>query len=103
MSDTIQELADQAKTMVPDGLSVDEWVGAYNKALVGLVIDKCVEIMDQQERLPAGFLAAKAAHIHEYAIKTHFGIEALTRREQFRKDFEAVFKDGADLSGKDTP
>lgn len=103
MSDVITQLADEARSMVPEGLVVDEWVAAYNKILVGLVIDKCVEIMDEQERSPAGFLSAKNADIHEYAIKTHFGIEALTRREQFRKDFEAVFKDGVDLSGKDTP
>jgi hypothetical protein len=103
MSDAITQLADEARSMVPEGLVVDEWVATYNKILVGLVVDKCVEIMDQQEKSPAGFLAAKPAHVHEYEIKTYFGIEALTRREQFRRDFEAVFKDGADLSGKETP
>jgi hypothetical protein len=103
MVNVIQNIADKAKTEVPDGLSVDEWVAAYNQAFAKLVIEECIEVMSAEEKKPAGFLHNKSVDIHEYAIKTHFGIEVLSRREQFRKDFEAVFKDGVDLSGKETP
>jgi hypothetical protein len=35
-------------------------------------------------------------------IKKHFGVEE-SRREKFRKSFEEAFKDGVDLSGRETP
>jgi hypothetical protein len=35
-------------------------------------------------------------------IKKHFGVEE-SRREKFRKSFEEAFRDGVDLSGRETP
>jgi hypothetical protein len=75
MTDLIQNLADQAKTMVPDGLVVDEWVAAYNNAFAKLVITECISVMHTQERLPPGFRYPKSADTHKLAINTHFGLE----------------------------
>lgn len=98
----IQKLADQAKMMVPEGLVVNDWVAAYNKAFAKLVIDECITIMHQQERLPAGYFYPKDTNTHQLAILDHFGL-TLSKKEKFERAFEEVFKDGADLSGKNTP
>ena len=39
-----------------------------------LVMQECIEVIKQQESLPVGFLQSKPAHVHELAIKQHFGI-----------------------------
>ena len=75
MSELINQLAAQAKTQVPAGLSVDAWIEQYNEILGRLVIAECVKIIHEQERLPAGFFYAKPAHIHELAIQQHFGFD----------------------------
>ena len=40
-----------------------------------LIVQDCIQIVHQQERIPKGYLYAKPAHIHELAIKQHFGID----------------------------
>ena len=40
-----------------------------------LVVQDCIHVVRQQERIPVGFFYAKPAHIHELAIKQHFGID----------------------------
>lgn len=75
MSDRIQELAAEAKSQVPAGLAVDAWIESYNRILTRLIINDCIKIMHEQERIPAGFLYPKAVHQHELAIREHFGVE----------------------------
>ena len=76
MNTRIQELADQAKSQVPQGiLSPDAWIEQYNQILGRLIIQECVTVMHEQETLPAGFLYAKSASTHETAILKHFGVE----------------------------
>ena len=75
MSKLIQILADKAKTQVPPGLDVAVWIEHYNEILGRLIIDECVNVMYEQERIPAGFFYAKGAHIHELAIREHFGVD----------------------------
>jgi hypothetical protein len=41
-----------------------------------LVIQECIHVMHNQERLPQGFLYAKSASLHEVAIQDHFGVKA---------------------------
>jgi hypothetical protein len=43
--------------------------------LAKMVIQECIQVVYKQERIPAGFFYAKPAHIHELAIKQHFGID----------------------------
>ena len=40
-----------------------------------LIIQECIEVIMQQETKPEGFLQSKPAHVHELAIRQHFGIE----------------------------
>lgn len=75
MSALIQQLADQARTEVPAGLAPDVWIEHYNVILGRLIIDECVKIMHEQERIPAGFLYPKGVYQHELAIREHFGVE----------------------------
>ena len=75
MTNRIQELAAQSKIQVPVGLDVVTWIEQYNQILGRLIIAECVNVMHEQERIPAGFLYAKSADVHEMAIQQHFGIE----------------------------
>lgn len=42
MKQLVQQLSDQARSSVPQGLPADQWIEAYNQQLVKLVVDKCV-------------------------------------------------------------
>ena len=67
----IEELANKARTSVPEGLVVDDWVREYNKIFAGLIIDQCLDqcyFNGMNDSLYEGQL--KAA---DY-IKKHFGI-----------------------------
>jgi hypothetical protein len=76
MSALIKRLAEQAKSEVPKGiLAPDAWIEQYNQILGRLIILECVTVMREQERIPEGFFYAKGAHMHELAIKQHFGVE----------------------------
>jgi hypothetical protein len=76
MSGLIQKLAEQAKAEVPKGiLAPDLWIEKYNEILGRLIIQECVTVMHEQERIPAGFFYSKPAHVHELAIRQHFGVE----------------------------
>ena len=76
MSELIQQLADQARAEVPKGiLAPDVWIEHYNAILGRLIINECVKVIHEQERIPAGFFYAKGAHIHESAILEHFGVD----------------------------
>jgi hypothetical protein len=76
MTKRIQQLADQARAEVPKGnLTPDLWIEQYNLILGRLIIDECVKVMHEQERIPAGFFYAKGAHMHELAIREHFGVD----------------------------
>ena len=68
----IDELATKARTSVPDGLVVDEWVAMYNKIFAELILKECLNLCynrGMNDSLYEGQL--KAA---EY-IENHFGIE----------------------------
>jgi hypothetical protein len=76
MSELIQKLAEQAKAEVPKGiLAPDLWIEKYNEILGRLIIQECVTVMHEQERIPAGFFYSKPTHVHELAIRQHFGVE----------------------------
>ncbi len=75
MIDRIQELAAKAKTQVPSGLGVEDWIEHYNAILGRLIIQECVTVLHEQERIPTGFFYSKSANIHELAILQHFGVD----------------------------
>ena len=45
------------------------------KKFTKLIIEECIKLMHEQERIPEGFFYAKNANIHELVIKQHFGVE----------------------------
>lgn len=76
MTDKIQALADQAKESVPKGiLAPDLWIREYNRIFAELIINNCIRIISEQERIPEEFLYPKSAHQHELAIKEYFGVK----------------------------
>ena len=52
-----------------DGLHFDQEMFAE------LIIRECIEIVKEQDTIPAEFVQAKLAHIHESAILNHFGLD----------------------------
>lgn len=74
MTTRIQQLSDQARVMVPKGIPPDAWIAHYNQIFARLIIDDCVKIMHEQERIPAGFVYSKGVDQHQLAIKQHFGV-----------------------------
>ena len=72
----IQALADQAKESVPRGiLAPDLWIQEYNRIFAELIIQNCINIIHEQDRIPKEFFYPKSAHQHELAIKDYFGIK----------------------------
>ena len=48
MNKQIQELAAKAKTLVPAGLSVDQWIETYNEELAKLIVEECADCCGSQ-------------------------------------------------------
>jgi hypothetical protein len=74
-----------------------------------LIVRECVEqgkliqsqtIVDGSEEYIAG--RAMGIEVFMNQIKQHFGVEE-SKREKIDKAMRAAFKDGVDLSGKETP
>ena len=47
----------------------------FNQRFAELIIEECVNVIQQQDRIPTGFLYAKGSNAHEVALRTHFGVE----------------------------
>ena len=60
MNERIQKLAEQAKTSVPAGLLVNEWIDEYNRIFAQLIVQECISSVGSQ--------ADKAY------LKKHFGL-----------------------------
>jgi hypothetical protein len=48
MNKQIQELATQAKTLVPAGLPVEQWIETYNELFAQLVVEECAACCGSQ-------------------------------------------------------
>ncbi len=67
MNTRIQELAAQAKTLVPAGLVVDEWIEAYNQIFAELIVQEVFDLIENERY-----------EIYQPVItrvKEHFGVE----------------------------
>ena len=60
MNERIRQLAEQAKTSVPAGLLVNEWIERYNEIFAQLIVQECISCVGSQ--------ADKAY------LKKHFGL-----------------------------
>jgi len=66
MNRRIRELADQAKSQVPQGiLSPDLWIEQYNRRFAELIVQECVSI---SRTSTDGFSAGRQ-------MQEHFGVE----------------------------
>ena len=48
MNKQIQELAAKAKTLVPSGIPVDQWIETYNEEFARLVVEECAKCCGSQ-------------------------------------------------------
>ena len=69
MNDRWSELAEECWDERIDGYHFDQEMFAE------LIIRECIEIVKEQDTIPAEFVQAKLAHIHESAILNHFGLD----------------------------
>ena len=80
MNERIKQLADEAddytdnKTQMPGEYHPD-WHDIRDEKFAQLIINQCIDIIKQQDRIPAGFLYPKSADTHAYEIKQYFGVE----------------------------
>ena len=56
----VKRLSEAAKSRIPEGLLVEDWIRRYNQALIELVIQECVDIIPWE---------------YEAEIRQHFGVE----------------------------
>lgn len=81
IQDRIQELAEQAKQQVPDGLDVNAWIKCYNEKFAELIVKECGQtlvdntpVTDLKEDWDKGYDRAMNDCIHH--IYEHFGVES---------------------------
>jgi hypothetical protein len=78
MNQRIQELAEQARASVPPGLVVSEWIEVYNHKLSLLIVQECVNIV---ENLSPGYEDYRNQIEDAFRrdcveqLKQHFGVE----------------------------
>ena len=73
MNERIGKLAEQAGLLGPSSR-----IGNAHDAterFAELILNECISIIHQQDRIPEQFLYCKPAFIHELAIKKYFGVE----------------------------
>ncbi len=102
LNPVVQKLAEQAKGFV----DLNQHVGGDNGCMIytyeglnqfaELIVRECVDWCNAHATVDG--TAQKIAE----SIKKDFGVEE-SKREQFDRAIKAAFKDGADLSGKETP
>lgn len=75
MNERVQELSEQAEKYADDNFRGEPtWSEAFESKFAELIVEECIKVVQQQDRTPPGFLYAKGAHTHEFALRTHFGM-----------------------------
>lgn len=85
MNERIRQLAEQAKTSVPAGLLVNEWIDKYNEIFAKLIVSECAELYNHNDVMaPVGQSAYGEAYqdgwingtkAYRETILEHFGVE----------------------------
>ena len=118
MNERIQELIKQAgdyvnevytppvRSKTPDKIWEDghiAWTTLFNEKLAELIVQECVRVMydDAIERQVPPDINQTPIH-YAVAVLEHFGIKE-SKREQIDKAMREAFKNGVDLSGRNTP
>jgi len=69
MNELVKDLLKQSTYDILGVPQVDQ------KKFTKLIVQECIKVIYQQERVPKEFFYAKGANQHESAIKKHFGVE----------------------------
>ena len=70
MNERIRQLAEQAKTSVPAGLLVNEWIDEYNRIFAELIVSECALVANEHVE------EAEGVHLGVgRRIKQHFGVD----------------------------
>jgi hypothetical protein len=105
MNERIEKLAVEARQYafgeVENSQDPTEWSTKYynemfEQKFAELIVRECADLF----RLT--FTDEQYQRRIDKTILNHFGVEE-TKREKFRNSFEEAFKDGVDLSGRNTP
>ena len=102
MNERIRKLAEQSGLNIPLDAEYNDHI--YRHALekfAQLIVRECMTIcqdIDGEDNIDARSGRQDCA----VEIREHFGVEE-TKREQFDKAMREAFKDGVDLSGRNTP
>ena len=69
MNDLVKDLLKQSTYSILGVPQVDQ------QKFTELIVNECIKVIHQQERIPKEFFYPKGAGQHELAIKEHFGVE----------------------------
>ena len=78
MHEIVHQLVEQAKSAIPLGIEVDEWIKQYNYNLARLIVKEC---LSQVDKIRDGLEAdgedqqALGADWAGLAVARHFGVE----------------------------
>ena len=85
MNERIKQFAEQAKTSVPAGLPVNEWIAEYNRIFAELIVQECANLYTHDDvTAPVGQSAygeayqdgwIEGAKAYRETILEHFGVE----------------------------
>jgi hypothetical protein len=96
MNERIQELMLEAGKTIPGDKHID---ADFCKKFAELIVKECAGVAEVS--MPINSYPDDRLTVKNNVLK-HFGVEE-TKREKFRNSFEEAFKDGVDLSGRNTP
>lgn len=84
MNKQIQELAARAKTLVPAGLPVDQWIETYNEELGKLIVEECAACCGSQadmRNIRKRFGFPVETNVKYPAVDPSWSVESQYRRE----------------------
>ena len=86
MNERIKQFAEQAKTSVPAGLPVNEWIDEYNRIFAKLIVQECANLYTHDDvTAPVGQSAWGEAYqdgwiegtkAYRETILEHFGVKS---------------------------
>lgn len=68
----VDQLSNQAKSTIPLGIDVNQWIYQYNRNFARLVVEQCALVADREYRNPAG--CGWITKTVGDRIKEHFGV-----------------------------
>ena len=72
----VKRLSEAAKSRIPEGLLVEDWIRRYNQALIELIIQECCDlIMKNQYNMVPGFMERMSAYSEVCMLKEYFGVD----------------------------